>query len=116
MRSQSTYQPRSTCEPSSTKAAVLRSPGARAAVLIVMAKPVADGLDSDVVAKVASEATGPPLFEGETYQHLEQRPHRWRKQLFLKGRNMAVVHLVYSMRTNHVSPDDPAARWALVVD
>jgi len=56
---------------------------------------------------------GPPVDEGETYVYLEQRPHRWRRQLFLKGHNMAVVHLVYGMRTNSLSPEDAAREYDL---
>jgi uncharacterized protein (DUF433 family) len=68
------------------------------------------------MAKIASESAGPPLFPGETYEYLEQRPHRWRKQLFLKGRNMAVVHLVYSMRTNNVSPEEAVNEFGLPLE
>lgn len=57
--------------------------------------------------------TGPPLFDGEVYQYLEQRPHPWRKQLFLKGRRMAVVHLVYSMRANHWTAEEAAFDYDL---
>lgn len=78
-----------------------------------MAKPLPDELHSMPMAKGAAESAGPPLFEGETYQYLEHRPHRWRKQLFLRGRNMAVVHLVYSMRTNHVSPEEAVHEFGL---
>jgi hypothetical protein len=33
------------------------------------------------------------------YKHLEPRPHRWRKQLYIKGRNMTVWQLVSNMLT-----------------
>ena len=68
------------------------------------------------MAKVVPESIGPPLFPEETYQYLEQRPHRWRTQLFLKGRNMAVVHLVYSMRTNNVSPEAAVHEFGLPLE
>ena len=34
----------------------------------------------------------------ERYEHLEWRPHRWRKQLSIKGRKMTVGQFVYVMR------------------
>ena len=34
----------------------------------------------------------------EQYEYLEWRPHRWRKQLSLKGRKMTVGQFVYAMR------------------
>jgi uncharacterized protein (DUF433 family) len=32
------------------------------------------------------------------YRYLEARPHPWRQQWWLKGRNMTVGQLIYSMR------------------
>ena len=68
------------------------------------------------MADIASPITQPPLFPDEAYQYLEARPHRWRRQLFLKGRNMAVVHLVYSMRANHLSPEDAVHEFGLPIE
>ena len=34
----------------------------------------------------------------EQYDYLEWRPHRWRRQLSLKGRKMTVGQFVYAMR------------------
>jgi uncharacterized protein (DUF433 family) len=43
------------------------------------------------------------------YPLLEARPENWRKQLWLKGRNMSVGQLVYSMRASGVLHDPVAA-------
>jgi uncharacterized protein (DUF433 family) len=54
----------------------------------------------------------------EEYSLLEPHPDNWRKQLWLKGRNMTVGQLVYSMRADDLL-DDPvtAARdFALPVE
>lgn len=52
----------------------------------------------------------------EAYSYLEPRRHRWRKQLFLKGRNMAVVHLVYGLRANGWTPEQAAAEYDLPLE
>lgn len=51
-----------------------------------------------------------------TYQHLEQRPHKWRKQLCIKGRNMTVWHLVGAMRTNRETPEQTAKNRGLSLE
>lgn len=43
-----------------------------------------------------------------TYKYLVARPHPWRKQLYIKGRNMTVGQLIYSIRTNNLSEEDAA--------
>jgi uncharacterized protein (DUF433 family) len=42
----------------------------------------------------------------DSYVYLERRPDSWRKQLYLKGRNMSVGQLVYTMRASSLL-DDP---------
>jgi uncharacterized protein (DUF433 family) len=51
--------------------------------------------------------------ETEEYRYLERRPHRWRKQLYLKGRNIPVGHLIYDMRANQMSPEAAAENYDL---
>jgi|SRR6266542_1824713 len=53
----------------------------------------------------------------EEYKYLRARPDNWRRQLWLKGRNMTVAHLVYGMRANGMldDPEAAAANWALPV-
>lgn len=57
---------------------------------------------------MAVEMHSTTTLEGETYQHLERRPHPWRKQLYVRGRNMTVAHLVLGMRANQQSPEEAA--------
>jgi len=52
----------------------------------------------------------------EAYRHLEERDHPWRRELFLKGRNMTAGHLVYWMRTNQFSIEETAEIWDLPVE
>jgi len=54
--------------------------------------------------------------EQETYHYLERRSHPWRRQLYLKGRNMTVAHLVYGMRANNYSPEEAAADFELPIE
>ncbi|HEY8283516.1 MAG TPA: hypothetical protein VIJ28_03940 [Chloroflexota bacterium] len=42
------------------------------------------------------------------YRHLEERSHPWRRQLWLRGRNMTVGQLVATMRANHLAPEQAA--------
>jgi len=42
------------------------------------------------------------------YEHLEARPHPWRRQLYLRGRNMTVGQLVATMNANRLSPEEAA--------
>ena len=49
--------------------------------------------------------------ESVTYTHLESRPHPWRRQLWLRGRNMTVGQMVATMRANHLNPEQAAANF-----
>jgi len=48
----------------------------------------------------------PAIFEH--YRYLVARPHPWRRQLCLKGRNMTVGQLVATMKANRLSPEEAA--------
>jgi hypothetical protein len=48
-----------------------------------------------------------------SYRYLEERPHAWRKQLWIPGRNMTAWQLVESLLTNHDNPEDAAQHHAL---
>jgi uncharacterized protein (DUF433 family) len=50
------------------------------------------------------------------YQYLESRPHRRKKQLWLKGRNMTVWNLVSWMQSNSLTPDEAAKDFGLPVE
>jgi uncharacterized protein (DUF433 family) len=39
------------------------------------------------------------------WQYLIARPHRWRRQLCIKGRNMTVGQLVSTVRANQYTPE-----------
>jgi uncharacterized protein (DUF433 family) len=47
--------------------------------------------------------------EGAAYRYLEPRPHRWRRQWSLTGRNMTVGQLIYGMRASGLLDDPEAA-------
>jgi uncharacterized protein (DUF433 family) len=44
----------------------------------------------------------------EHYEYLVARPETGRQQLYLKGRNMRVSHLIYTMRANQLSAEEAA--------
>jgi uncharacterized protein (DUF433 family) len=52
----------------------------------------------------------------EAYQHLEHRPGSWRRQLYLKGRNIAVGQLIYSMRADRLSPEQAVREYGLTME
>ena len=45
------------------------------------------------------------------WQHLVSRPHRWRRQLSVKGRNTTVGQLVGTIRANRYTPEQRATNW-----
>lgn len=49
------------------------------------------------------------------YAYLVARPHSWRKQLYLQGRNMTVGQLVATMRANKLSPEEAADDLSLPI-
>ncbi len=42
------------------------------------------------------------------WHYLAARPHFWRRQLSIKGRNLTVGQLISTMRANKLSPDQAA--------
>src|SRR5262249_24060996 len=58
----------------------------------------------------AAEVPVPP------WRHLAIRPHRWRRQLFVSGRNLTVGHLVMAMRANRQTPEQAAEELDLPVE
>jgi uncharacterized protein (DUF433 family) len=42
---------------------------------------------------------------GTRWQYLIARPHRWRRQLWVKGRNMTVGQLLSTIRANRLSAE-----------
>src|SRR5437016_13120656 len=51
----------------------------------------------------------------EPWQYLVRRQHPWRKQLYVKGRNMTARQLVGSMKANHLDEEAAAADYRLPV-
>jgi hypothetical protein len=43
------------------------------------------------------------------WQYLVERPHSWRRQLYIKGRNRTAAQLVSSMNANSLNLDQAAA-------
>ena len=50
---------------------------------------------------------------GSRFQYLIARPHRWRRQLCIKGRNMTVGQLISTLRANRMSPEQASDRLDL---
>ena len=46
----------------------------------------------------------------DTYKYLEPRPKNWRNQLWIKGRNMTVWHLIATMRTERETLEQTAKK------
>lgn len=52
----------------------------------------------------------------EPWQHLVRRPHPWRQQLYVKGRNLTARQLVGSMKANQLDEAAMAADSRLPVE
>lgn len=50
------------------------------------------------------------------WQYLVRRQHPWRKQLYIKGRNMTARQLVGSMKANQLNEEAAAADYRLPVE
>jgi len=50
------------------------------------------------------------------YRYLESRPHKWKKQMWIKGRNMNVWNLVATIRTERYSPEEAAENYKLPLE
>jgi uncharacterized protein (DUF433 family) len=51
--------------------------------------------------------------QGSRWQYLIARPHRWRRQLCVKGRNLTVGQLVSTIRANRLTPEQASANLEL---
>src|SRR6266852_3713309 len=51
--------------------------------------------------------------ESPRWQYLIARPHRWRRQLSIKGRNMTVGQLVSTVRANRYTPEQASEELEL---
>ena len=52
----------------------------------------------------------------QNYQYLTSRQHPWKKQLFLKGRNMTVGQLMSTMQANNLDDEEAAEDLDLPVE
>ena len=52
----------------------------------------------------------------EPWRHLVRRRHPWRKQLYVKGRNLTARQLVGGMKANQLDAEAAAANYELPVD
>lgn len=59
---------------------------------------------------------GQAYSQNSDYQYLVARPHPWKKQLFIKGRNMSVKNLVYTLKKERMTPEEIAKDFDLPVD
>lgn len=50
------------------------------------------------------------------WQHLVRRPHPWRQQLYVKGRNLTARQLVGAMKANQLDEETTAADYRLPVE
>lgn len=69
-------------------------------------------LDAETLARLERyrELTSPVIqsLDFEDYRYLVARPHPWRRQLCLKGRNMTVGQVITTMQANALSPEEAA--------
>ncbi|HEY7310996.1 MAG TPA: hypothetical protein VH643_16650 [Gemmataceae bacterium] len=52
----------------------------------------------------------------QPWQYLVRRPHPWRQQLYVKGRNLTARQLVGAMRANQLDEEATAADYRLPVE
>ena len=52
----------------------------------------------------------------DTYKYLKPRPKNWRNQLWIKGRNMTVWHLIATMRTERETVEQTAENFGLPLE
>ena len=49
------------------------------------------------------------------WNHLEQRPHPWRRQLYFKGKKLSAFAVWMDMIVNHTTLEETAENWDLPV-
>jgi uncharacterized protein (DUF433 family) len=52
----------------------------------------------------------------QPWQYLVRRPHPWRQQLYIKGRNLTARQLVGAMKANQLSEETAATDYRLAVE
>ena len=56
-----------------------------------------------------------PVGTGQ-WQYLVERPHAWRRQLYIKGRKLLASTVWRDMLANRMSPEEAAGNWDLPLD
>lgn len=56
---------------------------------------------------------GEPPADGSGWIYLVERPHTWRRQLSLKGRNLTVGQLMSTVRANGLTPEQASDAFVL---
>jgi uncharacterized protein (DUF433 family) len=64
---------------------------------------------------VAHAGTSETSDQASRWMYLIARPHRWRRQLSVKGRNMTVGQLVSTIHANRMTPEQASERLDLPV-
>jgi uncharacterized protein (DUF433 family) len=62
------------------------------------------------------EQMGPLTAQITRWQYLVTRPHPWRRQLAIKGRNMTVGQLISTIRANRLTPEQASQDLELPVE
>jgi len=52
----------------------------------------------------------------DEWEYLVSRPHPWRRQLYVKGRNLRAFTVWIEMQTNGLTPEEAAESWDLPLD
>jgi uncharacterized protein (DUF433 family) len=66
---------------------------------------VANRMERIAERLAASDSLNGQTIQESRWQYLIARPHRWRRQLCVKGRNMTVGQLVSTVRSNRLTPE-----------
>ena len=66
--------------------------------------------NGNVTEVILPELQGTGLFP---WTYLVERPHAWKKQLFVKGRRLTAAQVWLDMRANHMTPGEAAENWEL---
>jgi hypothetical protein len=55
-------------------------------------------------------------YSQETWHYLEERPHPWRRSLYVKGRRLRAFNVWMDMKTEGMTFEDAALNWNLPLD
>lgn len=76
-----------------------------------------ESLLTNIVSREGASTSGGPVESpAPPWKHLVVRGHPWRKQLYIKGRNMTVRHLIGSVIANQLTEEEGAKDHDLPVE